>query len=187
VPGLTFVAIQSVPKSARAAFSCGTEALDRYFHSLAKQDAKRSIAATFVLMRDRDVLGYYTLSVAEIDAGELPAGVLGGLPRYPMLPATRLGRLAVDKRFQRQGWGEYLLIDAMHRAFENTQIVGSVALIVDVKEDARDFYLRFGFIEFPETRNKMFLPMQTIRQLLEVEDSTRTRAIQAAAHPEQPF
>lgn len=183
---LTFIGIQSVPKPSRRAFSCGTDALDRYFRLQAKQDTKRGVAATFVLMNDQKVIGFYTLSAAEIDTGHLPEHIQARFPRYPTLPATRLGRLAVDARFQRQGWGEKLLIDAIFRAFENIRVVASIALIVDSKEESRDFYLKFGFIEFPDTRNKMFLPMDTISKVIEAgKVSGAVEAVEAPARQRQ--
>ncbi len=172
MPDLTFVPISKVPKSARASFSCGTDALDQYFHRQAKQDLKRGVAATFVLMEDQAVIGYYTLSAAEIDAGQLPAELRAKMPRYPMLPATRMGRLAVDKRRQRQGWGEKLLLDAMRRAFQNVDVVGSIALVVDAKEEARSFYPKFGFVELVDQRNQLFLPMETVRRAVEAAEAT---------------
>ncbi len=166
---IALVPFSSIPKASRAAFSCGNERLDSYFHTLAKQDIKRKVAATFVLARlaGLEVIGFYNLSAAEIDPGELPPKLQKQVPRYPRLPATRIGRLAVDKRFQRQGWGEMLLIDALFRAFENVEVVGAVAVIVDAKEDARDFYLRYGFGEFADTPNKLFMLMPTIQQMVE--------------------
>lgn len=67
------------------------------------------------------VLGFYTLSSYGIDVGELPPEVVKRLPRYPLIPATLLGRLAVNVERQGQGIGEFLLIDALRRAWEQSQ------------------------------------------------------------------
>ena len=64
------------------------------------------------------VLGYYTLSAISVDIGEWPETVARKLPRYPVVPATLLGRLAIDRRLQGQGAGEYLLMDALHRSLQ---------------------------------------------------------------------
>ena len=150
----------------REEFSCGVESLDHYFRSRARQDRDKYAAAVFVLAQRPIVLGYYTLSSYAIDPGELPAELARKSPRYPILPATLIGRLAVDTRYRGQGIGEELLLDALHRCFDNTSEVGSIAVVVDVEnENALEFYRRYGFIQFPEHSRKLFLPMQTVRRL----------------------
>ena len=152
----------------RAAFSCGIEALDRYLRYQAGQDVRRRVAATFVLegRNSQEVVGYYTLSAASIHTGDLPDEIAKKLPKYPALPATLVGRLAVDQRYRGQGLGEFLLMDALYRSLENTKVVASVAVVVDAKDQvARNFYVRYGFIQFPESSNRLFLPMKTIAQL----------------------
>jgi len=94
----------------RADFSCGNASLDRYLKEQAGQDLRRACATAFVLVPkrgDSSILGYYTLSSYGIDVGDLPADVAKKLPRYPLIPATLLGRLAVDRRYQGQGIGEF--------------------------------------------------------------------------------
>src|ERR1700683_3690587 len=103
----------------RVSFSCGNAALDRYFKEQANQDLRRGCATPFVLIPSPGasvVLGYYTLSSFGIDVGELPTEVTRKLPRYPLIPATLLGRLAVDDRHHGKGLGEFLLMDALHRS-----------------------------------------------------------------------
>jgi GNAT superfamily N-acetyltransferase len=152
----------------RHPFSCGIEALDRYLRRQAGQDARRRVAAPFVLVeaRGKTVVGYYTLSQMGIELGALPDDIAKRLPRYPMVPATRLGRLAVDHRYQGQGLGEYLLMDAMHRSWRSSKQIASFAVVVDAKDDsARAFYERFEFRRFPEHVRKLFLPMSIIEKL----------------------
>src|SRR5713226_122017 len=90
----------------RAGFSCGNASLDRYLKEQAGQDFRRGCATSFVLAAkrgDTSILGYYTLSSYGIDVGELPVEAAKKLPRYPLIPATMLGRLGVDRRYQGQG------------------------------------------------------------------------------------
>ena len=105
-------------KHDRRAFACGVEALDRYIQKQAGQDARRRVAAPFVLCEpdSNAVLGYYTLSALSIDVGAWPEEVARKLPRYPVVPATLLGRLAVDSRLRGRRMGEHLLMDALRRA-----------------------------------------------------------------------
>ena len=102
----------------RAEFGCGNEALDRYLHRQAGQDARRLVAAVFVLYdAEADLIaGYYTLNASSIAPTDLPAELARKLPRYEALPAVLLGRLAVDARYQGQGLGALLLFDALKRA-----------------------------------------------------------------------
>lgn len=113
-----------------------------------------------------NVLGYYTLSAFSIHLGELPPSVAQKLPRYPDVPATLLGRLAVHRECQGQRLGEFLLVDALYRGLDQSDKVASFAIVVDsINEDARNFYLHFGFIPFPNRLDRLFLPMKTVEQL----------------------
>jgi GNAT superfamily N-acetyltransferase len=153
----------------RTNFSCGNASLDRYLSEQAGQDLRRACAAPFVLVPGRDstsILGYYTLSSYGIDAGELPADLARKLPRYPLIPATLLGRLAVDRRHQGQGIGEFLLMDALHRAWAQSAEVATAAVVVDaIDAGAAKFYQHFGFITFPSMADRLFLPMKTVATL----------------------
>src|SRR5947209_7889427 len=83
----------------RASFACGTPVLDQYLKQLARQDARRYVAAPFVLVPgpgDNTILGYYTLSSFAVDLSDLLQESARKLPAYPNVPVTLLGRLAVD-------------------------------------------------------------------------------------------
>jgi GNAT superfamily N-acetyltransferase len=151
----------------RAAFSCGVETLDRYLREQATQDARKRAAAPFVLVTaENRIAGYYTLSSSIILAEDLPPETIKQLkwPRYPELPATLIGRLARDVTFRSQGIGGLLLVDALKRALRAE--IASLAVIVDAKDDpARQFYLAHGFIPFPDTKNRLYLPMKTVENL----------------------
>ena len=153
------------PGHDRSSFASGIEPLDRYFRSQASQDARKHIAAPFVLvLPDGTIAGYYTLSSTAVKLSELPAEAARRLPRYPLVPATLLGRLAVDKRLQGRGYGRFLLADALFRALRSE--IASYAVIVEAKDDAaRRFYERESFLPFPETPTKLFRPMADIEKL----------------------
>jgi len=161
--------IEPLGEHDRAAFSCGVEALDRYLREQAGQDARSHAAATFILLTPEDrIAGYYTLSSSIILATRLHAETVKKLrlPRYPELPATLIGRLARDVRFRGQGVGEFLLMDALKRARGNVRVVASLAVIVDAKDEAaRRFYSKYGFLSFPDTQKRLYLPMKTIEKL----------------------
>jgi GNAT superfamily N-acetyltransferase len=145
----------------RAAFSSGNDDLDRYFRERAGQDQKRRISAVFVLhdVANNTVAGYYTLSACQVEPGSLPNELAKRLPRRP-LPATLLGRLATDLRYRGQGLGGLLLVNALSRAANASRGIGSMAVIVDAKDDqARGFYERYGFQRFADDLYRLFLPI----------------------------
>ena len=152
----------------RSTSSCGVASLDRYLREQAGQDARRRVAAPFVLCEDKShaVLGYSTLSALSIDVRAWPEDVAKELPRYPVVPATLLGRLAIDARLRGRGAGEHLLMDALRRALEASREVASVAVVVDAKDDgAVSFYARYGFISFADQPYRLFLPMAPIERM----------------------
>jgi predicted GNAT family N-acyltransferase len=157
-------------KHRRSEFSCGKEMLDNYLHKQANQDIKRKLSACFVVIdKATDLIkGYYTLANNSIPQEIIPRKIQKKLPAsYKSIPATLLGRLAVDSRFQGQGVGKLLLIDALKRSYEISKTIGSFAVVVDpIDQDAEDFYVKYGFIKLPDS-GKMFLPMKTINQLFE--------------------
>ena len=100
-----------------------------------------------------------------VDASALPVAAARKLPRYPKLPATLLGRLAVTQHHQGRGLGEHLLIDALRRSLDATVNVGSVAVVVDPIDDrARAFYEKHEFMALADQPNRLFLPMGTIQR-----------------------
>ena len=153
----------------RTAFQCGAEALDRYLKQQARQDADKRVAAPFVAVRPPDVrvLGYYTLSASVLTLADLPDDLACKLPRYPQLPVTLLGRLAVDQSTKGQGLGEHLLLDALHRSLAHADEIAAMAVVVDAKdENAVSFYRHYGFLPLQAKPNRLFVPMRSVAQLL---------------------
>ena len=139
--------------------------MDNYCHRQARQDSERKLAAIFILTSDgTEVAGFYTLSATSVSAAELPESLRKKLPRFPV-PATLLGRMAVSTSQQGRRLGEYLLLHALKRAWTGSLQVASWAVIVDAKEHAREFYLQYGFMPFPEQPSRLLLPMATVAKL----------------------
>ncbi|MBI5444432.1 MAG: GNAT family N-acetyltransferase [Deltaproteobacteria bacterium] len=109
----------------------------------------------------RAILGYFTLTLCEARAEELPESSRK-LPSHP-LPAVRLARLAVDGRHGSKGYGRLLLAEAVHRTVLISDQAGLVGLFVDAKDaGARAFYERFGFVPLRDQPLRLFLPRQTL-------------------------
>jgi len=154
----------------RSSFSSGVEALDRYLHQQAGQDMRKRVACCYVLTRAPEperVLGFYTLSNNVIPVDALPAPERLRLPRYPFVPATLIGRLAVSQEARGQGFGLYLLFDALALSLDQSRRIASVAVVVDAKNyEARTFYEKFGFLALQGRDSRLFLPMKTIEHLI---------------------
>lgn len=153
----------------RSSFQCEAAPLERYLKEQASQDARKNVAAPFVLLSSKDqIAGFYTLSSTILRSDDLSPELLKKLklPRYPQLPATLLGRLARHSDFRGQGIGELLLNDALKRAYTISRQIGSLAVIVDAKDErAVKFYQSFGFEPFVDATDKLYLRMDTIGKL----------------------
>jgi predicted GNAT family N-acyltransferase len=159
------------PQHDRERFDCGVEALNRYLRTQARQEMDRGGAVIYVLVpadQPTTVAGYYSLSSTAVRLSDLPDATRKRLPRYPLVPATLLGRLAVDQAHRGRGFGERLLVDSLQRSLTASRSVASVAVIVDAKDAAgAAFYARYGFIAFPNQPLRLFLPIKTIAALRE--------------------
>ena len=147
----------------RTAFNSDSEPLNRYLREQVTQDVRRRVAACFVALADGSrIAGYYTLASASLLLADLPASTVKKLPRYPTVPAVRMGRLAVDQAFKSQGLGGALLADALDRAARSE--IAAFALMVDAKnEAAAAFYRHHGFIALPDLPLTLFLPLATVQ------------------------
>jgi GNAT superfamily N-acetyltransferase len=146
----------------REGFECGVPALDEYIRRFAEQHRRRGISSVFVLTnsaRPEYILGYYTLSAAEVDAERLTEADRKKLPRYPV-PCFRMGRLACRADQQNRGLGKLLVGCAVDRCLKARQQVAAYALIVDAKDDSSSaFYVHFGFKPFSEAKRTLYLPL----------------------------
>jgi len=149
-------------------FDCGIEILNSYLKTQANQDKRKFIAAPFIAVREEnlEIIGYYTLSATSIKLEDLPVNLIKKLPKYPILPAILLGRLAVDKKYQNSGWGKLLLMSALYRSLNNE--IAAMAMVVSaINDQAMNFYKKYHFIPFDDYSNRLFLPMQTIKQIFD--------------------
>lgn len=151
----------------RAAFSCGVPALDAYLQRQAAQDMEKHAAVVYVaVIEPPAIAGYYSLSQFSIDLVQLPEDLAKRLPRYPVVPATLLGRLAVSSLLRGQRLGETLLFDALRRSLVQSAHIASTGVIVGAKDEkAAAFYRRYGFTPILDADHRLFLHMKTIEQM----------------------
>lgn len=143
----------------RRSFVCGVEALDRYFREQVSQDIRRRLSNCFVAVdTEGNVAGYYTFSATSLPMIDLPADEMRKLPRYPLLAAGLVGRLAVATKHARQGLGAALILDAVIRATRAEPAI--FALVVDAKDDnAHNFYTRLGFRPLTSRPSSLYWPV----------------------------
>ena len=144
-------------------FTCGVESLDRYLKTQAGQDVRRKANAVFILSEVSEptqVLGYYTLCAMAVSQGDVPEAARKHVPRYPLVSATLIGRLAVAKERQGKRLGAVLLADALRRAFDRASTVGSAMVVVNAQDEAAaGFYAAHGFVRLPDPL-RLVLPMR---------------------------
>lgn len=145
--------------SDRKSFRCGVADLDDWFHRRAGQDQRRNIAKIFVAIDDTlGIVGFYSLSSFTLELDVVPDRIASKLPRYNLVPAALIGRLARDERVRGRGVGELLLADAIVRILGASQTLAVFAIVVDAKDDsASKFYQGFGFQPLPLHPNRLFL------------------------------
>jgi GNAT superfamily N-acetyltransferase len=149
----------------RSNFECGVEALNRYLRTQAAQDMRRKACAVFVMVALEApirIAGYFTLSAMALAHTDLPDATRRHIPRYPLVSATLIGRLAVAKERQGQGLGSMLLASALRKAYDSADVVGSSMVVVDaIDERAVRFYEAHGFVRLPDSM-RLIIPMRAL-------------------------
>lgn len=146
----------------RHGFDCGVPALNEYLQRFAEQHRRRGISAVYVLAdstKPAVILGYYTLSAAEVDVSRLAEADRRRLPRYPV-PCFRMGRLASRADQRGRGLGKLLVGCAVDRCLKARTQVAAYALIVDAKDAAaKAFYEHYGFTPLVDRALTLYLPL----------------------------
>lgn len=144
----------------RQDFDCEEESLNTYLKNFARQNAEKGLGRTFVAIKPPDlgICGYYTLSSGSTSF----ENVIEKLPRYPV-PTVLLGRLALDKNFKGAGLGRLLLVDALKRTVSVSDQLGIFAVeVFALNDEARKFYLKYGFVEFRDQPMRLYIPIKTM-------------------------
>ena len=136
-------------------FDCENKLLNDFLKKYAYQNQHRYlVGVTYVIHIDMKIIGYITLSAASIKKVTLNKN-----KPYEDIPVLRLARLAVDKNYQNQGIGKKLLKFALQKAIELKDSFGCIGIVVDAKEEAIDFYKKYGFIEINSMEKHLTTPM----------------------------
>lgn len=147
-------------KHDRANFNCWISSLDRYLKQLSGQWERRNLSRTFVAVRppEPEIMGYYSISTAQVDYTKVS---LSQFPRHPngvALPCILIGKLAVDSQYQKCGLGQYLLMHALDSAQKFSDQIGVCAVLVHaIDETAKHFYEQYGFVELEKSDDEFDL------------------------------
>lgn len=160
-------------KHDRAAFSCGIGQVDNYLRSTAKKLSAAGNVRFFVLVDEdaNNLIGFYAINSHAIECVGLPKKFARNAPRNGSIPAVYISMIGVDSRFQRQGYGGVLLVDALKTIARAADLVGITVVLLDIVDDdhAEDrlrLYQGYGFQSLPSQPLRMFLPVATVRQLM---------------------
>lgn len=161
----------SLSKDQRRRFDCGEPSLDRWLATQARQSMESHDAVSYLLLDDQDgdgdparIVGYYALSAGQVVRDAVPLDMSRNAP--DPIPAVRMGRFAIDRAYQGQGWGADLLREALLGAVTAGKLIGARVMLVDaISDTAVDFYVHYGFKRSP------IHPMQLLHDLRVVASS----------------
>ena len=154
------------PRHKLEEFDCGKPVLNDWLVRHARQAQGAGSTKTFVAADEDQVLGYFSLTVGQIDTFEVPERMRKGMGHYP-LPVVLLARLAVSTSVQGRGLGWGLLQDAIARTVLISEQAGVRAMLThQLDQEATAFYTRFGFVPSPLRAQQLLLLLKDARQLL---------------------
>lgn len=146
------------------AFKSGKHSLDAFLKRHALKNQETDPSQTYVVQRNRSVVGYYSLTVGSVNRTDCPPRIISGMPPDYPIPIVLLARLAVDRGEQGRGLGSALLKDAFNRIAAAAEIVGARAVVVHaIDAQAKAFYEHFDFEEFPAGTLHLMRSLKDIR------------------------
>ena len=160
----------------RKGFHCGVTAVDNYFHHTANKLAKAGNVRLYVMAApDGAVAGFYTLNAHAVCYEGLPARYARTRPAHGSIPAAFISMMGRDERYRGSGIGGDLLVDALTRIARAADQIGLAVVMLDVLDCGdpermarrQALYEGYGFTPLPSNPRRLFLPLATVRQLLE--------------------
>lgn len=143
-------------------FDCGTPSLNEWLNKRALKNQDNGSSRSFVITCEEFVVGYYALATGSVERSSSPKSLSRNMPES--LPVMVLGRLAVDLNYQGRKLGAALLKDAMLRTLTVSTHAGVRAMLVHaISNDAKNFYLSYGFQESPIDEMTLFLSIKHLK------------------------
>lgn len=163
---LSFQPLNKTNNSCIDDFDCGEEHLNNFLKKKALREQEKNFSRVFLGFDNINrLVSFFSLNAASIKRSSLPRGAR---PPYLEAPSILLGRLAVDSRYQSDGYGTETLLEVLSKYLEVCSITGSVALLVEAYKGAVRFYKKFKFEEIKEPKKdqreytSMYLLTETI-------------------------
>jgi len=158
----------------RAAFSCGVPQIDNYLKLTAKKGSKADVVRVWVVLdTDTNTVGSYGINMHAIDVKDLPETYKNKAGKHGLLPAAFIAMIGVDQSQQGNGIGSALVADAVCRIARISDEIGTCVIVLDVFDDGdadtvarrKTYYETFGFLPLPGQPLRLFMPVQTAREL----------------------
>lgn len=157
--------IGEVNEKEMISFSCGNNDLDTFIRRHALINDKNGYGKTFVLIDEKEIVGFFTLCSASIKYDEFTINESMIFPKYP-IPCIKIARLGVRKEKHGRGYGKELLKQAFLRVLNVSSTIGIRLVLVDAKEPSKSFYEKFGFSRLKEDKLSYYLLIDTLRQAI---------------------
>lgn len=158
---MKIISIQEVTNAEIRAFNSGNNELDMYFHIYAKKNDTSGLSRTFVYFEDNEIKGYITICTSEVSLDSVPNEDKNSLPKYP-IPAAKIARLAVSKKYRNQGIEKELLKQGIEKIIIASSSLGVYFIVVDAKETSKSFYEKYGFKKVLDKELTYFVSIPTI-------------------------
>ena len=162
---MKILSISEIKQNIIDSFSCGNTELDRFLKKNALINDLNGYGKTFALENNKEILGFFTLCSFSIKFDEYPNTRKEVLPKYP-IPCIKIARLAVNEKYQKQGYGKELLKQAFLRILSVSDTVGIRLVVVDAKESAINFYAKYGFSPLENGKNSYYLSIDTLKEAI---------------------
>ncbi|HEY9580316.1 MAG TPA: GNAT family N-acetyltransferase [Rhizorhapis sp.] len=143
-------------------FTSRAPSLDDWLRRRARANQDSGASRTFVLCDDARIIAYYSLASSSIACAEAVGRFRRNMP-HP-IPVITLARLAIDQSLRGKGFGRGLVRDAGSRVIAAADIIGVRGMIVHaISEDAKQFYLRCGFLQSPTHEMTVMIPLADLK------------------------
>lgn len=146
-------------------FDCGVPSLNDWLKRRARMNEREGASRSYVVCAGQEVVGYYCLAAGSVCCLDVPGRVRRNMP--DPLPVMVIGRLAIHREWQGQGLGRALLRDAAIRTLSAAEVAGVRAILVHaLSEEAKRFYIRWGFMESPTNPMTLVITLQDVKKSL---------------------
>lgn len=156
----------------REEFDCSRDSLNQWFrrHAWRNHEAGVSRVSVFCDAQTGKIAGYVSLSAGHIEREYLPKSSQRNRPEH--IPIILSGQLAVDRKFQGNGYARSLLFFALNTSVRISREIGCFGILTHpLDQSVRGFYRRFGFEDLPyDPRRSMIVRVKDLEHNGFIED-----------------